>query len=224
MRDRLDCEAVVYSRGPAQLLRGVDMTIRKGEAVVVSGRSGCGKSALLELCAGLVRPAAGRVLWDGADVAGLSKEETLLARQSLGYMFQVHALISNFTVIDNLALPLRTRGTMDAAAIMKRVRREMEILRLPTAIDYSFPEALSAYESRAVAFCRALIGDPELLILDEPVAGLDDDAEALFCSIIEQRWKERPMALLMVANDFSNLPRLPMRRYTLENGRLASVA
>ena len=185
MLDRIDCEAVSFCVDAAPpVLRAVTLTVRRGEMVIVSGRSGSGKSLFLELCAGLVVPTSGRVLWDGKDIAALSKEELFRARQSMGYMFQVHALISNFTVIDNLALPLRNRGGQDIRAIMKRVRAEMENLMLSSGLDYRFPEALSSFERRAAALARALIGDPAMLILDEPLSGLEPAAAEKFCEVI----------------------------------------
>lgn len=221
MLDRIDCEAVSFRSGEAPpVLREVSLTVRHGDFVIISGTSGSGKSLLLELCAGLVAPTSGRVLWDGKDIAALSKEEIFLARQSMGYLFQVHALISNFTVIDNLALPLRNRGVLDSGAIMKRVRAEMENLMLSSAIDYRFPEALSSYERRAAALARALINDPAMLILDEPFAGLEPAAAAGFCEVIERRWQERTMAVVMVSHDFPVLHHLPARRLVIEKGTL----
>ncbi len=222
MRDRIDLEAVSFAWGAAPpVLRGVTLTVRRGEIVIIGGRSGSGKSSLLELCAGLIKPTSGKVLWDGNDIAALPKEELFRARQSIGYVFQVHALISNFTVFDNLALPLRNRGGLNGEAIMKRVRAEMENLMLSSGIDCRYPEALSAYECKAAALCRALIGDPTLLILDEPLSGLDPAAAERFLSVIEQRWKERTMAVIMMNYDLSVLPHLPARRMVLDGGKLA---
>jgi phospholipid/cholesterol/gamma-HCH transport system ATP-binding protein len=221
MLDRIDCETVSFSGDTAHpVLREVSLTVRRGEIVIISGRSGCGKSLLLELCAGLIVPTSGRVLWDGRDIAALSKEELFRARQSMGYLFQVHALISNFTVIDNLALPLRNRGGLDSAAIMKKVRAGMEDLMLSSAIDYRFPEALSSYERRAAALARALINDPVMLILDEPFSGLDPAAAERFCEVIERRWRERAMAVVMVSHDFPVLHHLQARRMVIEERKL----
>jgi ABC-type transporter Mla maintaining outer membrane lipid asymmetry ATPase subunit MlaF len=221
MLDRIDCEKVSFRVDAAPpVLREVTLTVRRGEIVIISGRSGSGKSLLLELCAGLVVPTSGRVLWDGKEIAALSKAELFRARQSMGYMFQVHALISNFTVIDNLALPLRNRDGFDGGAIMKRVRAEMENLMLSPGIDYRFPEALSSYERRAAALARALINDPAMLILDEPLAGLEPAAAEKFCGVIERRWQERAMAVVMVSHDFPVLRHFPARRMVIEEGTL----
>jgi ABC-type transporter Mla maintaining outer membrane lipid asymmetry ATPase subunit MlaF len=222
MRDRIDLEEVSFGWGAAPpVLRGINLTVRRGEIVIIGGRSGTGKSSLLELCAGLIKPTSGKVLWDGTDIAALPKGELLRARQSIGYMFQVHALISNFTVFDNLALPLRSRPGISGDAIGRRIRTEMENLMLSSGIDSRYPEALSAYECKAVALCRALIGDPTLLILDEPLSGLDPEAIKKFISVIEQRWKERAMAVIMMTHHLSVLPHLPARRMVLDERKLA---
>jgi ABC-type transporter Mla maintaining outer membrane lipid asymmetry ATPase subunit MlaF len=221
MLDRIDLEAVSFAWGSAPLLlHEITCTVRQGECIVISGQSGSGKSCLLELCAGLIRPASGRVLWNGCDIAALPKNGLLRSRQSIGYMFQVHALISNFTVVDNLALPLRNRGGLDGPAIMKKVRSTMETLSLSPASANRFPEALSMYECKAAALGRALISDPTLLILDEPLAGLDQAAKMKFIDIIIRQWKEKPMAVILTGHDFPDLPGVPVRRLALENGKL----
>ncbi|MBN2189122.1 MAG: ATP-binding cassette domain-containing protein [Chitinispirillaceae bacterium] len=221
MRDRIDLDTVSLAWGTTHLLNGITLSAGRGEFLIISGRSGSGKSCLLELCAGLIRPTSGTVRWDGSDLACFSYDGLLQARQAMGFMFQVHALIANFTVIDNLALPLRNRRDLDENAINSRVRSTMEDMMLSVDISYRFPEALSVYECRAAALGRALIGDPALLILDEPLAGLEPDAAGRFCSVIERRWKEHNMAVIMTNHDLSILRHLPARRMVLDEGKLA---
>ena len=177
-------------------------------------------STLLELCAGLLKPLSGRVLWDGRDIAALPKEELLHLRQSIGYLFQLHALISNFSVFDNIALPLRNRPGAQEEEIRRRVRAEMDGLRL-FDIDRRYPEALSVYQCRAVALARALVGDPDLLILDSPFSGVDPAAAQGLLDIIEKRWRERAMAIIMMNHDCSVWPHLPARRIILDSRKLA---
>jgi ABC-type transporter Mla maintaining outer membrane lipid asymmetry ATPase subunit MlaF len=220
MPDRIDLEEVSFAYGAVPLLRAITLTINKGEIVVIGGRSGQGMSTLLELCAGLLKPLSGRVLWDGREIAALPKEGLLLLRQTIGYVFQVHALISNLLVFDNIALPLRNRPGAKEDDIGRRVRAEMETLRI-TGIDSRYPEALSAYECKAVALARALVGDPAFLILDAPLSGIDPAAAERLLAVIEKRWREQAMAVIMMSHDLSVWPHLPARRMILDNGTLA---
>jgi ABC-type transporter Mla maintaining outer membrane lipid asymmetry ATPase subunit MlaF len=217
---KIELEAVTLRYGVATLLNAVDLTVDKGAITVIGGRSGHGKSSLLEVCAGLTAPHGGRVLWDGCDIATLTKEELLRARrQSLGYMFQIHALISNFTTFNNIALPLRSIPGLSEAAIGERVHEAMEQLALVGA-DGKYPEALSAYECKAAALARALVTDPSVLILDEPLSGIDPADAGRLLAYIEKHFKAREMAILMMTHHFSVWPELPVKRMMLKNGTL----
>ena len=149
----LSLRRVVYTSGIQLLLRGVTFTAWPGETLLICGRSGCGKSTLLELAAGLKRPDRGQIFWDGIDIARYSREELLIERRRIGYMFQQHALIANYSIFDNIALPLRVRGTMQEREIRSRVSSLMEETALFN-VDHCFPEALSAgqLKSATLAF------------------------------------------------------------------------
>jgi ABC-type transporter Mla maintaining outer membrane lipid asymmetry ATPase subunit MlaF len=220
MPDKIALESVMLRYGAEPVLNRVSLTINKGEILIIGGRSGQGKSSLLEVCAGLVRPNAGRVLWDACDIATLTKEELLRSRRrSLGYLFQIHALISNFTAFNNIALPLRGIPELSEAAIGKRVHEAMEHLALFGADD-KYPEALSAYECKAAALARALITDPSMLILDEPLSGIDPAESVRLLAFIEKHFRERGVAILMMSHQFSVWPELPVKHMMLKKGTL----
>jgi ABC-type transporter Mla maintaining outer membrane lipid asymmetry ATPase subunit MlaF len=220
MPDSIELREVSFARGTAVVLDGVSLTINRGDIVVIGGRSGQGLSTLAELCAGLLRPLSGKVLWDERDIAALPREQLLRLRQSIGYVFQVHALISNFSAFDNIALPLRNRPGAKEEEVRRRVRAEMEVLGI-SSIDSRYPEALSVYECRAAALARALVGDPVLLILDTPLAGIDPAGAQRYLERIEKQWRERATTVIMMTYNLSVWPHLPVRRMVIDKWTLA---
>jgi ABC-type transporter Mla maintaining outer membrane lipid asymmetry ATPase subunit MlaF len=221
MPDKIELIDVSLSYGATVVLDNVNMTIGKGDVIVIGGRSGQGKSSLLELCAGLVRPNSGKVVWDGRDIVELTKGEMLAARrQSLGYLFQIHALISNFTTFNNIALPLRSRAGITEAQITEKVKASMEQLGL-FETDNKYPEALSVYECKAAALARALIAEPSMLILDEPLSAINPEEAGTLLGYIERHYRERTMAIVMTSHTFSLWPEVPVQRMILSKGTLA---
>jgi phospholipid/cholesterol/gamma-HCH transport system ATP-binding protein len=220
MPDKIELKEVTFAYGPMPVLRNLSISVERGEIVLIGGRSGHGMSTLLEICVALLHPKTGNVLWDGNDCAEMSKERLLQVRQSIGFMFQNGALISNHTVFDNIALPIRNRARLSAEAVEQRVRYEMENLMLVN-VDTSYPEALSVFQCKAVALARALIGEPDMLLLDDPVGGMDMQAARGLLNIIEQRWKKKRMGIIMITHDLDPWPHLPVRRFTLESGALS---
>jgi phospholipid/cholesterol/gamma-HCH transport system ATP-binding protein len=223
MPGKIECKEVTFYYGVLPVLRNIDLAVSRGEIVLVSGRSGHGMSTLLELCVGLLHPRSGHIFWDGRDVAAFSRGQVLEERRSIGYMFQTGALISNFTVFENIALPLRNRGQMSDSAINARVRNEMEGLMLVN-VDHHYPEALSVFQNKAAALARALIGKPDLLLLDDPTGGMDPETALGLLNIIEQRWKNEAMGIVMITHDIDLWSHLPVRRLFLENGSLSPVS
>jgi ABC-type transporter Mla maintaining outer membrane lipid asymmetry ATPase subunit MlaF len=213
-------EKVMFAYGPMPVLRNISLAVKRGQITIISGKSGNGMSTLLEVCVGLHVPKSGHVRWDGIDLASTTKEELLRLRQSIGYMFQSGALISNFTVYENIALPLRSRGRFTESEIDKRVRNEMEQLMLFN-VDSHYPEALSVFQSKAVALARALIAEPSMLLLDDPVGGVDPGTAQGLLNIIEDRWKRTGMGIIMISHDQDLWLHLPAQRLVLEAGTVS---
>ncbi|MCL2183146.1 MAG: ATP-binding cassette domain-containing protein [Chitinispirillia bacterium] len=202
----------------------MSLTVPPGGVVVLGGRSGSGKSTLLEICAGLLKPSDGRVAWDGAEVGRMSKYALYALRKSLGYVFQVHALIANHSVFDNIALPLRCGGRdLSGEQIKKRVWAQMEELGIGRDIEKKFPETLSAAQLRSVALARALVSDPKLLILDEPFSGVDPFTSTTIINVLRRRWAKSGMTVIMAAHSMSAWPEWEAGRYQLKDGRLESA-
>ncbi|HLK09828.1 MAG TPA: ATP-binding cassette domain-containing protein [Candidatus Binatia bacterium] len=158
--------------GPREVFHDLSCACPRGRITVILGGSGSGKSTILRLIGGLVRPQAGRVLVDGEDVTRLSERELYHVRSKLGMMFQGGALLDSLTVFENLAFPLREHTRLGEAEIASAVHRRLEAVGL-TGVDALLPGQLSGGMMRRVALARAIVRDPVILLCDEPFSGLD---------------------------------------------------
>jgi phospholipid/cholesterol/gamma-HCH transport system ATP-binding protein len=154
-------------------LRGVSFTLAKGETLVVMGGSGAGKTVLLRLVAGLIRPAAGRLRVFGRYIENLSEEALLPLRRRMGYVFQSAALFDSLSVHENVAYPLREHTSLGEAEIHERVVRNLSVVGLSSDVLPLLPSELSGGMRKRVGIARALSVEPEMLLFDEPTAGLD---------------------------------------------------
>lgn len=155
-------------------LRGVNLEIFDGDYMSISGPSGCGKSSLLSLLGLLDSPTSGQYLIEGEDVSALSiNERALIRNQKIGFVFQAFNLIDELSVFDNVALPLRYREpAMSAAAIKTKVMDCLEKVQMSHRTSHK-PNQLSGGQQQRIAIARALVGDPAILLVDEPTGNLD---------------------------------------------------
>jgi ABC-type transporter Mla maintaining outer membrane lipid asymmetry ATPase subunit MlaF len=225
MSFKLELRKVSHWHGENTILDSIDLTLPPGGVAIVGGRSGCGKSTLLELCAGLIKPRGGVVMWDDDDITGMSRYELYGRRRSMGYVFQCHALISNHSAFDNIALPLKCGGAdLSAETIEKRVRALMDELGIGREIEKRFPEALSAAQLKCVAVARALVNEPAFLILDEPFSGIDPITAKMIAGVLHGRWKRGGMSILMATHTLGVWPELAAQRFMLSDTRLEPAA
>ncbi len=169
--------------GPIEVLRGVDLAIAPGEIVGLIGPSGSGKSSLLHAAGLLERPTRGVVRVAGQEGSDLSEaQRTRLRRHALGFVYQFHHLLAEFSALDNVAMPAEMAGLSRKAAL-DRARELLDRLGLTPRLDHQ-PARLSGGEQQRVAVARALVNRPKLLLADEPTGNLDAAAsEAVFASI-----------------------------------------
>jgi phospholipid/cholesterol/gamma-HCH transport system ATP-binding protein len=156
-----------------EVLRGVSFTLAKGETLVVMGGSGAGKTVLLRLVAGLIRPDGGRLRVFGRTIENLSEEALLPLRRRMGYVFQSAALFDSLSVYENVAYPLRENTSLGEAEIHERVVRNLSVVGLSSDVLPLLPSELSGGMRKRVGIARALSVEPEMLLFDEPTAGLD---------------------------------------------------
>jgi phospholipid/cholesterol/gamma-HCH transport system ATP-binding protein len=163
---------VTMSFGPKVVLEEIDLHVPRGKVTVVLGGSGHGKSTILKLIVGFIRPEAGRLWIDGQDVLKLSAEERLEVQKTIGMSFQYSALFDSMNVFDNVAFPLREHTTLTEAEIRERVGQILARLDLPGTED-KMPSDLSGGMKKRVGVARAIMLQPKIMLFDEPESGLD---------------------------------------------------
>ena len=205
----------------AQVLIGVDLTIRHGESVAIVGPSGCGKSTLLNLIGALDTPSDGKVLVDGQDLASLNDDQLArLRNRSIGFVFQDHHLLPQCTALENILVP--TIAWPDTPGTVGETRtRAMELLErvgLKDRAGYR-PDQLSGGQRQRVAIVRALINQPRLLLIDEPTGSLDEHTAADIMDLLVQLNQQDGVCLVLVTHAM-DLARQMGRVMCLTEGRL----
>jgi putative ABC transport system ATP-binding protein len=199
-------------------VRDVNLKIADGEWLAVQGRTGHGKSTLLQLLGALDRPTAGSVKLDGRDLATLGEEDLTKTRAStIGFIFQTFNLISTLSAADNVEaalIPLRAT----AAERRRQVVAALEAVDLADRADH-LPSQLSGGQQQRVAIARALVKEPKVLLADEPTGNLDEDTRNEIIDLLEGLWRDRGLTLVMVTHD-SSVARRAERVGVMNKGRL----
>ncbi len=205
----------------AVLVRDVNLLFRRGEFVAVTGPSGSGKSSLLYLLGLLDRPSAGHVLLEGQDTAKLTTNELAALRlERLGFVFQFHFLLPEFSALDNVEIPIRRLGRLKGAAVRDRAMALLAALGLGDAAR-KLPEQLSGGMRQRGAVARALANDPALILADEPTGNLDTANAAAVFDIFERLAREEGRTVVVVTHD-PDLAKRATRRIHLVDGRIVS--
>jgi lipoprotein-releasing system ATP-binding protein len=205
---------------PVTLVRDVSIAVGPGEFVAITGPSGSGKSSLLYLLGLLDRPTTGQVLIEGADTAGLSASSLArIRRERLGFVFQFHFLLPEFTARENLLVPMRRAGG-DEAALQARAAALLAGFGLADAMD-KLPEQLSGGMRQRVAVARALANDPALLLADEPTGNLDSANAAAMFDLFGEIVADGRRSIVVVTHD-PVLAGRATRQVRLVDGRVVS--
>ncbi len=186
-----------------KILDGLSMTVKRGETKLILGRSGGGKSTIIRLILGLLKPDSGQILIDGEEITHYTEPEMMKVRQKMGMVFQEGALFDSLSVYDNVAYRLHEQG-VDEETVEKEVRRMLRFVALEDAID-KMPVELSGGMRRRVGIARALVGDPTIVMFDEPTAGLDPPTARTICELAIKLRDLEDVSSIFVTHEMNNL-------------------
>lgn len=186
-----------------KVLNGLSFKVMKGETKIILGGSGGGKSTIIKLVLGLLKPDAGQVLVEGEDVTYYSEAQMMRVRKKIGMVFQEGALFDSLSVYDNVAYRLHEQGIPEDE-VEPEVRRMLRFVNLEDAID-KMPNELSGGMRRRVGIARALVGDPKIVLFDEPTAGLDPPTARTICELAMKLRDLEDVSSIFVTHEMNNL-------------------
>jgi phospholipid/cholesterol/gamma-HCH transport system ATP-binding protein len=215
----LDVRHVMTYYGEKAVLKDVSCEVRVGEIFVIIGGSGCGKTTLLKNMTGLLRPAQGEILYRGNDIAKMDEEELAKIQRTIGIAFQSSGLINSMTVGDNVALPLREYGHLDAKLIEPIVRLKLSLVGM-AADEHAMPEELSGGMRKRAGLARAIALDPPVVFFDEPSAGLDPIIAAGLDELILGLNHLLGITFVIVTHELDSIRKIADRVMMLDEGHV----
>jgi phospholipid/cholesterol/gamma-HCH transport system ATP-binding protein len=212
---------VYYSVDNKAVFRGLDIGIRRGQVTAIMGPSGTGKTTLLRLITGQVQADTGEVFVDGKDVAKLRRRELYALRRRMGMLFQNGALLTDIDVFENVAFPLREHTRLPERLIRAIVLTKLHAVGLRGAARLR-PQQLSGGMARRVALARAIVMDPDLLIYDEPFAGLDPISMGVVMRLIRSLNDALGISSIVVTHDVREISQIADQSYILSEGQVVA--
>lgn len=199
----IEFQSVHLSFDERKILNNLSFKVMRGETKIILGGSGGGKSTIIKLVLGLLKPDAGRVLVDGEDITAHNEVQMMEVRKKIGMVFQEGALFDSLSVYDNVAYRLHEQGVPEDE-VEPEVRRMLRFVNLEDAID-KMPAELSGGMRRRVGIARALIGDPKIVLFDEPTAGLDPPTARTICELAMKLRDLEDVSSIFVTHEMNNL-------------------
>ena len=218
----IEIEDLRKSFDGVEVLKGVSLSIGKGEILVLIGRSGYGKSVILKHIVGLMRPDSGRVVVDGKEIGSLKGKALAQLRSRLGFLFQGGALFGSMTVFDNVAFPLEEKTTLGKEEIRKRVFYELDQVGLSGAED-KYPSQISGGMIKRAALARSLVEEPEIMLFDEPTTGLDPIIGHAILNLIDALHKRLSFTSIIVTHEISKVFEIANKVAMLHEGVIRTV-
>jgi phospholipid/cholesterol/gamma-HCH transport system ATP-binding protein len=210
---------LVQKIGSQEILRGLNLDLYPGETLVLLGKSGGGKSVFLRHLIGLMRPISGSIVFEGQEITTLKERELEPIRLKIGMLFQDGALFDSMNVFDNVAFPLRERGEKSPAVIREKVANSLAMVNM-AGHDHKMPVNLSGGMRKRVALARAIISPPDVILYDEPTAGLDPIVSDSINRLIRRLQRQLNATSLVVTHDLVSCNHIADRVALLDGGRI----
>jgi D-methionine transport system ATP-binding protein len=207
------------SRDRVHALRGIDLTVERGEIFGIIGRSGAGKSTLLRLLNLLERPTHGKVLIDGHDIVSLSATQLRQLRQKIGIVFQHFNLLGSQTVYENVRLPLRVAGALSTTEQRTRVQEVLELVGLSNQLK-AYPRQLSGGQQQRVGIARALANHPSVLLCDEATSALDPETTQSILQLLRDVNQRLALTIILIAHSMDVIRATADRLAVIDHGRI----
>ena len=218
----IDIRHVYQTFGNRHILKDVSLSIQDGETMVILGASGSGKSTLLKLIIGLLRPTSGEVLVNGKDMARLSEQELNEERRHMGMVFQYSALFDSMNVKENVAFGLRMHTKLSEKEIEKVVQEKLKLVGLE-GIEDLMPSSLSGGMKKRVSLARAIALEPDIILYDEPTAGLDPIRSTDISLLIKNTQKVMHATSVVVTHDLKSAEMIADRMAFLYEGSFLAI-
>lgn len=215
----IDVRNICKSFGKVNVLSDISFTVRRGKTTVLIGPSGTGKSVLMKIMVGLLKPDSGQILIDGEDICRLNDRDLYRVRRKMGKLFQDSALFDSMTVFDNVAFPLRRHTAKKVSEIAKIVDHKLRLVNLP-GIEQKLPGELSGGMRKRVGLARAIALDPEIVFFDEPNSGLDPVMSAAVDELILETQYRLGSTFFVISHDIEGTFRIADYIGMLHEGRL----
>jgi phospholipid/cholesterol/gamma-HCH transport system ATP-binding protein len=199
-----------------KILDELSFKVMKGETKIILGGSGCGKSTTIKLVLGLLKPDSGQILVDGEDITNYNESQMMRVRKKIGMVFQEGALFDSLSVYENVAFKLHEQGVPEDD-VENEVRRMLRFVNLEDAID-KMPSELSGGMRRRVGIARALVGDPKIVMFDEPTAGLDPPTARTICELAMKLRDLEDVSSIFVTHEMNNLEYLTSEYAVVNEG------
>ena len=209
---------LVQKIGQQEILRGFSLDVFEGETLVLLGKSGGGKSVFLRHLIGLMKPVSGEILFEGKDLTRMSERELVPIRRKIGMLFQDGALFDSMNVYDNVAFPLREHGEKREKSIRQRVEEALALVNM-SGHEKKMPVNLSGGMRKRVALARAIISPPQVILYDEPTAGLDPIVADSINRLIRRLQTQLSVTSIVVTHDLTSCSRVADRVALLNEGR-----
>jgi phospholipid/cholesterol/gamma-HCH transport system ATP-binding protein len=204
LENLVDIQNLTFKRDERVIYDDISLSIPKGKVTAIMGPSGIGKTTLLRLIGGQLKPNAGKILFDGQNIPTLSRRELYEARKRMSMLFQSGALFTDMSVYDNIAFPMREHSTLSESLIEKMVLMKLEAVGLRGARNLA-PGELSGGMARRVALARAIALDPELILYDEPFAGQDPISMGVIVRLIKDLSEALGLTSVVVSHDVTEV-------------------